>query len=168
VSGAGGRASLQTLLDEPDWSLASFLLSVLGEGTFLSLLSFLERSAPDPVTRQVARLALKDEARHVAFGLAHLNRGGRRRPCAPGPAAGRHRAAPRRPRLDLRPGPRRPRRTGRPGRRVVGPGVDRRRLGKVQALQADMDEGRRHRLVRLGSTGREATELSALHTKNFM
>ncbi|MGH9010725.1 MAG: hypothetical protein ACRDYF_12885, partial [Acidimicrobiia bacterium] len=35
TSGAGGRASLQTLLDEPDFSLASFLLSVLGEGTFL-------------------------------------------------------------------------------------------------------------------------------------
>ncbi len=50
VSGAGGRASLQTLLDEPDWATASFLLSVLGEGTFLSLLSFLERLAPDPVT----------------------------------------------------------------------------------------------------------------------
>ncbi len=50
VSGAGGRASLQTLLDEPDWATASFLLSVLGEGTFLSLLSFLDRYAPDPVT----------------------------------------------------------------------------------------------------------------------
>src|SRR5262249_38685994 len=71
-SGAGGRASLQTLLEEPDFTLAGFLLSVLGEGTFLSLLSFLERHAPDPVTRQVARLALQDEARHVAFGLAHV------------------------------------------------------------------------------------------------
>ena len=45
---------LQTLIEEPDFSLASFLLSVLGEGTFLNLLSFLERHAPDPVTRQVA------------------------------------------------------------------------------------------------------------------
>ena len=38
VSTAGGQASLQTLLDEPDFALASFLLSVLGEGTFLTLL----------------------------------------------------------------------------------------------------------------------------------
>ena len=45
MSGAGGRASLQTLLQETDFSLASLLLSVLGEGTFLSLLSFLERHA---------------------------------------------------------------------------------------------------------------------------
>ena len=71
-SGAGGRASLQSLLDEPDFTLAVFLLSVLGEGSFLNLLSFLEQHAPDPVTRSVARLVLQDEARHVAYGLAHL------------------------------------------------------------------------------------------------
>ena len=47
---SGGRASLQTLLDEPDFALAAFLLSVLGEGTFLNLLAFLEHHAPDPVT----------------------------------------------------------------------------------------------------------------------
>ena len=38
----------------------------------------------------------------------------------------------------------------------------------VQALQADMDEGRRRRLIRLGFSEAQATELSALHTKNFM
>src|SRR5204863_43854 len=76
VSGAGGRASLQTLLAEPDFGLACFLLSVLGEGTFLNLLSFIERHAPDPVTGRVAHLALQDEARHVAFALAHPESGG--------------------------------------------------------------------------------------------
>ena len=74
MSTVGGRASLQTLLDEPDFAIASFLLSVMGEGTFVSLLSFLERHAPDPLTRQIAQLARNDEARHVAFGLAHLER----------------------------------------------------------------------------------------------
>ncbi len=34
LSTAGGQASLKTLLDEPDFALAFFLLSVLGEGTF--------------------------------------------------------------------------------------------------------------------------------------
>ena len=43
-----------------------------GRGRFLNLLAFLERHAPDPVTRQVTHLALADEARHVAFGMAHL------------------------------------------------------------------------------------------------
>jgi hypothetical protein len=72
LSTAGGQASLQTLVDEPDFATASFLLSVLGEGTFLSLLWFLEQYAPDPVTAAVCRLAAQDEARHVAFGMAHL------------------------------------------------------------------------------------------------
>src|SRR4051794_38238957 len=72
LSTAGGQASLQTLVDEPDFATASFLLSVLGEGTFLSLLWFIERFAPDPVTSTVCRLAAQDEARHVAFGMAHL------------------------------------------------------------------------------------------------
>jgi hypothetical protein len=72
VSTAGGQASLQTLVEEPDFAIASFLLSVLGEGTFLTLLAFLERFAPDPVTAAVSRLAARDEARHVAFGMAHL------------------------------------------------------------------------------------------------
>ena len=48
LSTAGGQASLQTLVEERDFATASFLLSVLGEGTFLSLLWFLERYAPIP------------------------------------------------------------------------------------------------------------------------
>jgi hypothetical protein len=80
LSSVGGRASLQTLLDEPDFATASFLLSVMGESTFLSLLGFLEREAPDSVTRQVTRLARQDEARHVAFALAHLERHARLEP----------------------------------------------------------------------------------------
>lgn len=38
----------------------------------------------------------------------------------------------------------------------------------VQQLQRDMDDGRRRRLLRLGFNDRQATELSALHTRNFM
>jgi hypothetical protein len=74
LSSVGGRASLQTLINEPDYATASFLLSVMGEGTFVSLLTFLERHAPDAVTRRVAHLARTDEVRHVAFSLAHLER----------------------------------------------------------------------------------------------
>ncbi|MGD9752635.1 MAG: ferritin-like domain-containing protein [Acidimicrobiia bacterium] len=74
LSTVGGRASLQTLLDEPDFATASFLLSVMGEGTFVALLAFLERHAPDPLTRRIAHLTRNDEARHVAFAMAHLER----------------------------------------------------------------------------------------------
>ena len=72
LSTVGGRVSLQSLLDEPDFAIASFLLSVMGEGSFVSLLAFLERHATDPVTRRIAQLTRNDEARHVAFALAHL------------------------------------------------------------------------------------------------
>ena len=74
LSTAGGQASLASLFDEPDFAIASFLLAVLGEGSFLALLHFLRDRAPDACTREVARLAAQDEARHVAFGLAHLAR----------------------------------------------------------------------------------------------
>ena len=49
------------------FAIASFLLSVLGEGTFLSLLWFIERYAPDPVTAAVAqtRRAGRSAARRV-------------------------------------------------------------------------------------------------------
>ena len=72
LSTAGGQASLKTLIDEPDFAIAAFLLSVIGEGTFLSLLWFIARFAPDPVTEAVCRMAAQDEARHVAFGMSHL------------------------------------------------------------------------------------------------
>ena len=72
TSSVGGRASLTTLLAEPDFSLASFLLSVLGEGSSLPCSPSSSDHAPDPITRQITRLARQDEARHVAFGMAHL------------------------------------------------------------------------------------------------
>ena len=39
---------------------------------------------------------------------------------------------------------------------------------RVRALTAQMDEGRRRRLARLGFPPGEAADLSALHTRNFM
>ena len=70
-STAQTQASLRSLLDQEDFSQASFLLSVLGEGAFLEYLSFIERYAPDPVTADIVRRARVDEARHVAFGVEH-------------------------------------------------------------------------------------------------
>jgi hypothetical protein len=74
LSTAGGQASLQSLLAEKDFSVAGFLLSVLGEGSFVNLLQFLQTYAPDPLTRQICRLAARDEARHDALaGTSGLN-----------------------------------------------------------------------------------------------
>lgn len=68
---ASTQLSLASLLEPKDFSIASFLLSVLGEGTFLDLLAFLEEHAPERTTREICRRARLDESRHVHFGIAH-------------------------------------------------------------------------------------------------
>ena len=45
---ASTELSLHTLLDERDFSAAALLLNVLGEGTFLDLLSFVDTTRPTP------------------------------------------------------------------------------------------------------------------------
>jgi hypothetical protein len=168
TSSVGGRESLTTLLAEADFSLASFLLSVLGEGSFLSLLAFLDTHAPDPVTRQVTRLARVDEARHVAFGVAHLEHQASRDPTL----RGRLRAAIERRHDAL---------ADNSGLNAdvfdalvllaAGawtPAAIARGYAAVEELHRSMDDGRRQRLARLGFPDDEAKELSALHTRNFM
>lgn len=168
LSTSGGQASLKTLVDEPEFAIASFLLSVLGEGTFLSLLWFLERYAPDPVTAAVTRLAAQDEARHVAFGMAHLREHITRDPGMRSRLAAavhqRHDAL---------------RHTAGLNAEVFDalilmaagswePADLRRGYQRVAQLSRDMDEARTRRLVKLGFDEGEAAQLSALHTRNFM
>ncbi|HEU0173130.1 MAG TPA: sulfurtransferase TusA family protein [Blastocatellia bacterium] len=168
LSTVSGRQSLKTLLDEPDFALASFLLSALGEGTFLNLLWFLERHAPDPVTRQIARFVAQDEARHVAFGVGHLQY-----QLATDPAlrerlavavTRRHEALSHTAGLNeevfdalilLAAG------SWRAGDVADG-------YARTQTLKDEMRAGRMARLEKLGFSAAEAAELSALHTRNFM
>ncbi|MEQ9497629.1 MAG: ferritin-like domain-containing protein [Deltaproteobacteria bacterium] len=168
LSTSGGQASLKTIVEEPDFQLASFLLSVLGEGSFLSLLWFLHAHAPDPVTETLMRLAAQDEARHVAFGIAHLERHARedaalldrlanavhRRHDALAHTAGLNQEV-----FDalvlLAAGAWTP--------DAIANGWD-----AVLGLVAEMDEGRQRRLRRIGYDAERAAELSSLHTRNFM
>lgn len=69
---ASTELSLHSLLDERDFTAAALLLNVLGEGTFLDLLRFVERHAPDAATAAAAKLAHRDERRHVHFGISHI------------------------------------------------------------------------------------------------
>jgi hypothetical protein len=71
---ASTELSLHTLLDEHDFTASSLLLNVLGEGTFLDLLRFIELHAPDAATATAARLAHRDERRHVHFGVSNIKR----------------------------------------------------------------------------------------------
>ena len=72
ISSATTSQSLLSLLELTDFTEAEFMLSVLGEGTFIDLLRFIEEHAPDEVTAEVVRRARHDEIRHVHFGLAHV------------------------------------------------------------------------------------------------
>jgi len=66
------QRSLYSLFIEKDYFKTSFLLHILGEGTFLDLLDFLTEYAPDPITKEMVILARKDEQRHVNYGLMHV------------------------------------------------------------------------------------------------
>jgi hypothetical protein len=168
LSTSGGQASLKTLVGEPDFAIASFLLSVMGEGSFLVLLDFLAREGPDPITRDICRLAAQDEARHVAFGLAHLRR---------------HAAedATLRPRLAMAMQRRHAELAQTSGLNALvfealtliaangyAPAKIARGHARIMQLQADMDQARRSSLIRLGFDAAEAEALSGLHTRNFM
>ncbi|MBK8207594.1 MAG: ferritin-like domain-containing protein [Planctomycetes bacterium] len=72
ISHATTSASLHSLLVLEDFTEAAFLLSVLGEGTFLDLLRYIETHAPDEVTADIVRRARADETRHVHFGMSHV------------------------------------------------------------------------------------------------
>ena len=168
LSTIGGQASLKTLLDEPDVALASFLLSIMGEGSFLVLLDFLQRHAPDSITRRITRLAAQDEARHVAFGLAHL----KRHAAEDKTLLSRLAIATHRRHAELA-------ETAGPNELVfegltllAAGGFSPREIGAghvhVMQLQADMDSARRTSLVHLGFPEHEAEALSLLHTRNFM
>ena len=168
LSSAGGQASLKSLFESNDFSISAFLLSVLGEGTFVNLLNFLHENAPDQITRQIAKLVARDEARHVAFGMAHLEYRLSREPDFQFAL----KAAVRQRYEDLA--------TtaglneevfdallllaaGKPDIASIRSG-----FGRVQKLKQDMANGRKARLSRLGFTPAEAEELSELHTRNFM
>jgi hypothetical protein len=144
------------------------MLSVMGEGTFLVLLDFLQRLGPDPVTRAVCRLAAQDEARHVAFGLSHLRRHAFEDPSL----LGRLALAMERRHAELA-------QTSGLNERVFealtiiaagGFSPDRVAEGhrRVTELQADMDSARTASLNRLGFSPGQAASLSQLHTRNFM
>jgi TusA-related sulfurtransferase len=168
TSSAGGQASLHTLFEERDFALSSFLLSVLGEGSFLSLLAFLDRHGPDPVTRRVAHLAHADEARHVAFGMSHL-----RSHVQADPSLRERLAASIERRHDALAATAGLNQDVFDALLVVAAGSfapERIAHGwdAVQRLQSDMQRGRQRRLVDLGFGADEATRLAALHTRNFM
>ena len=167
-SAASTQLSLKTLFDQHDFTVASFLLSVLGEGTFLDLLKFIEEHAPDPVTAAVCRRARADETRHVRFGMAHVRYYLAQSPSHFGEllAAVRQRAAVMSSVTEVSP------RVQEALAVLAAGGLDPAKLGdgvrKVRELIAEMHEHRLRRLEVSGFTKEQAEEMSQLHTPNFM
>jgi TusA-related sulfurtransferase len=167
-SSASTQASLKSLLDQEDFVQASFMLSVLGEGTFLDLLRYVEIHAPDPVTREIARRTRIDETRHVHFALGHIRSVLRSEPSI---KTVLHRAIVDRASLLS-------------GMKGLNPLVDeslvilaagslapeRLHAGLTARAQLyrTMHENRIRRLLAVGFGDSEAEELSQLHTPNFM
>jgi len=165
---AATELSLRTLLDERDFTNAALLLNVLGEGTFLDLLRFVERHAPDPATAAAARLAHRDERRHVHFGVSHV-----RRALAGDPdrraalvAAAEQRAAKLTELTGLSP-------LLTEGLTILAAGSLRPAAlsdgaAAVRGLTATMEENRLRRLRAAGFDAATARRLSELHTPNLM
>ncbi|MFN3648121.1 MAG: ferritin-like domain-containing protein [Armatimonadota bacterium] len=167
-SAASTQLSLKTLFDQHDFTSASFLLSVLGEGTFLDLLRFIETHAPDPVTAEICRRARVDETRHVHFGMAHM-----RYYLAQDPGnydrllrAVRERAAFMSSVTEVSP------RVQEALAILAAGGLNPDHLpeglAKVRELISEMHAHRMRRLQAAGFTPAQADEISALHTPNFM
>jgi hypothetical protein len=167
-SSSSTQQSLKSLLDRDDFLQATFLLGVLGEGTFLDLLRFVETFAPEPATRAIARRTRLDEARHVHFALSHMEHANasdtqvKRRLSA----AVLDRAAELADIKTLNPlveeslvilaagGL-------QPSQLPFG-------IGAVRDLHAAMHENRMKRLQLIGFSDSESEELSRIHTPNFM
>jgi hypothetical protein len=168
ISSATTSRSLHSLLQVDDFAEASFLLSVLGEGTFLDLLAFVERFAPDEATAELARRARIDEARHVHSGLAHV----RHALAHDATLYARLEASVRRRAATLAgtggvPAPVQDALTiyaaGASNPRRVARGHD-----AFRELLVTMHEGRIRRLRSAGFTAAQAELISDLHTPNFM
>ena len=165
---ASTQLSLKTLFDQHDFTVASFLLSVLGEGTFLDLLAVHRGPRPGPGDGRglPAGPGRRGPARQVRDGprplLPGRGPGPLRANCAwPSAAGGR----------DGLGNGGQPAGAGALAVLAAG-GLDPARLGegtrKVREFVAEMHEHRLKRLVQAGFTAAQADEMSRLHTPNFM
>ncbi len=165
---ASTELSLSTLLDEHDFTSSSLLLNVLGEGTFLDLLRFIENHAPDAATAAAARLAHRDERRHVHFGISNIKRTVSIDPDTVGPlvAAAEARAA----KLISLSGlsPVLIEALTIMTARSIQPADLSDAAADVRALMQTMERNRLRRLQACGFTTPTARHLSDLHTPNLM
>ena len=168
ISSATTSRSLLSLLEIEDFTEAEFLLAVLGEGTFLDLLRFVEEHAPDEATSELVRRARADETRHVKFGLVHVRHALESDPSmfARLEAAVRRRAA------SMHGAGGVPASLQDALTILAARGTEPRAVARghdaFRALLDEMHVNRVKRLRQAGMTEEQATVMSDLHTPNFM
>jgi len=160
--------SLHGLFVQEDYFRSTFLLHVLGEGTFLDLLAYIGKHAPDPVTDEIVARARADEARHVAYGIAHVRDVLEREPARVDDLVGA--AESRAEALQATSGANPAVMEALAVLAAGGSSPDCMAKGFVAAreLFKTMDEHRVQRMLQLGLDQSVAQKISELHTPNFM
>jgi hypothetical protein len=75
ISGIGAQSTSPTGDDNPlfsTWDHVSYAIHVVFEGAILSMFRFGEFLGQTDVDKQIFRMVMQDEARHVAYGTMHL------------------------------------------------------------------------------------------------
>ncbi len=165
------QQSLFSLWNEKDYFKSSFLLHIMGEGTFIDLLKFLEesfRALGDEASAYLLALARKDESRHVAYGINNVKQAIAQNPAKI--AALKEVVFARKNYLDAQSGESSLLlesmallRGGGEDSALISNGFE-----EVQELKKKMEKNRTKRLVECGIDEELALDLSRAHTPNFM
>ncbi|MFT5482317.1 MAG: hypothetical protein ACI9GW_000966 [Halieaceae bacterium] len=66
------KSILDKILTDPRWDLKFIGMQIVIEGLALSAFQTARETSPDPVLRDIVHLVIRDEARHVTFGVNYL------------------------------------------------------------------------------------------------
>ncbi|MDX1803558.1 MAG: ferritin-like domain-containing protein [Alcanivorax sp.] len=66
------KALLDKILSDPRWDLKFIGMQIIIEGLALAAFNTLKLTAQDPLLRDIIQLVIRDEARHVTFGVNYL------------------------------------------------------------------------------------------------
>ncbi|HNJ98921.1 MAG TPA: hypothetical protein PLV13_12400 [Ilumatobacteraceae bacterium] len=72
MSRGEGESMLRTIIEAKTYTQATALMHLLGEGFILDIFRMGELISPSPVEKRMFRMAMQDEARHVAYGTMHI------------------------------------------------------------------------------------------------
>ena len=66
------KALLDKVLTDPRWDFKFIGMQIIIEGLALAIFNTMKESTQDPVLKRILSLVIRDEARHVTFGVNYL------------------------------------------------------------------------------------------------